>query len=81
MTVSSKIKVYNEEITIDPNLLFQRICVSKQSDEGLKTYLEYELAPYPLSDFDECGLRKTVKSTFYDVFIKIQIFTMKTTIS
>ncbi|KAL6438744.1 hypothetical protein ACFW04_004618 [Cataglyphis niger] len=41
--------------TIDPLLLFQRISVMKKTNEKLRTYLEYELAPYPVSLFDETG--------------------------
>lgn len=31
----------------------------KKSDDELETYLKYELAPYPLSVFDDVGLRKS----------------------
>ena len=34
-------------------------------------FLEYELAPYPLSLSDEGGMRKGRKSSFYDNFSKI----------
>ena len=35
--------------------------------------LEYELAPYPLSLFDEGGMRKGRKSSFYDNFSMISV--------
>ncbi|GBL74481.1 hypothetical protein AVEN_235422-1 [Araneus ventricosus] len=38
------------------------------SDAELQKYFEFELAPFPLSLFDEGGLRKTLKSVFYDLF-------------
>ena len=34
-------------------------------------FLEYELSPFPLSLFDEGGMRKGRKSSFYDNFSKI----------
>ena len=34
-------------------------------------FLEYELSPYPLSLFDEGGMRKRRKSSFSDNFSKI----------
>ncbi|GBM76170.1 hypothetical protein AVEN_224129-1 [Araneus ventricosus] len=38
------------------------------SDAELQTYFEFELTQFPLSLFDEGGLRKTRKSVFYDLF-------------
>ncbi|GBL80608.1 hypothetical protein AVEN_225288-1 [Araneus ventricosus] len=38
------------------------------SDAELQKYFESELSPFPLSLFDEEGLRKTRKSVFYDLF-------------
>lgn len=52
-SLNSSIKVYNEVVPIDPLLLFQRISFTKKSDEELRDYLKYELAPYPLSIFNE----------------------------
>ncbi|KYN29868.1 hypothetical protein ALC57_00677 [Trachymyrmex cornetzi] len=60
-------------IPVDPLLLFQRICVLKKTDEELKDYLNYELAPYPLALFEDGELRKTKKSTFYELFSEISI--------
>lgn len=34
----------------------------------MKSYLCYELANYPMSLFDENGMRKETKSVFYDNF-------------
>lgn len=67
MSSSVKVRVREEVVVIDPLTIFQRICISKQSEEDLKGYLQYELAPYPLSLFDDSGMRKTKKSTLYDV--------------
>jgi len=68
LTVNSTIKIHDTETAVDPLLLFQRIIVIKRTNEELRNYLEYELAPYPLSLFDEAGMRKTTKSLFYDNF-------------
>lgn len=38
----------------------------------MKNYLKFELAPFPLSMFDEGGIRKTQKSVFYDNFASIK---------
>lgn len=66
--MSSKIKVGNEVVPIDPLLIFQRISIMKKSQDELQNYLKYELAPYPLSMFDEAGMRKNKKSGLYKIF-------------
>lgn len=73
LTVNNKIKVYDEVIPIDELLLFQRICVLKKSEEELQTYLNFELAPYPVTLFDQGLMRKTTKSSFYDLFTQLNI--------
>ena len=42
------------------------VCVMK-SDEDFASCLEHELAPRPLSLFDDISMRKTQKSVMYDV--------------
>ena len=42
------------------------VCVFK-SDEDFASCLEYELAPRPLSLFDDISMRNTQKSVMYDV--------------
>lgn len=66
--INSSIKVNGEVTPIDPLILFQRISFTKKSDEELKEYLKYELAPYPLSIFNELGMRKSQKSFMYKMF-------------
>lgn len=78
LAVNSKIKINNEIVSVDPLLLFQRISVLKKSDEELKEFLKYELAPYPLSLFNEQGLRKNTKSSLYDIVEESNI-SLKTT--
>lgn len=53
---------------MDPLLLFQRISLTNKTPAEFKCYLDYELSPYPLSLFDELGMRKTTKSSLYDCF-------------
>lgn len=44
--------IQNEKITIDPTLIFQIIAVVMEVKSELKNYLQYELAPFPPSLFD-----------------------------
>ncbi|KYN10148.1 hypothetical protein ALC57_17724 [Trachymyrmex cornetzi] len=71
LSMNSKIKVNNIEV-VDPNLIFQRLCFLRKSNDELRQYFSYELAPYPLSLFDNAGMRKTTKSTLYDIFVQCE---------
>lgn len=51
--MTSSVKIADTVIPIDPTLLYQHISFAKESQDQLKKYLEYELAPYPLFLFDE----------------------------
>ena len=66
--VNSKVRIHDEIVPVHPETIFRRISLFKKSDRDLKLYFEYELAPYPLTLFDEGGMRKTRKSVFYDLF-------------
>ena len=68
LTMSSNIKVDNEIVPINPLLIFQRISIMKKSQDELQNYMKYELAPYPISIFDEAGMRKNKKSGLYKIF-------------
>lgn len=68
-TVQSSVIVNGDIIAIDPLLLFQRISLTIDSKKYMETYLQYKLAPFPLSLFTENGLRKNVKSQLYDLFV------------
>lgn len=61
-----------ELVSVNPNLLFQRILLSNDKTEGLKDYIAYELAPFPAAIFDGVGFRKTEKSALYKLFKPIQ---------
>lgn len=71
-SVNSYIKVNDVETPIEPLTLFQRISFTKRTQEELKSFFQYELAPYPLSMFDKSGMRKGKKSSLYDMFTPIQ---------
>lgn len=47
-TVKSSIKMNDEAILINPLLLFQRIYANIKSENDMKMYLKFELAPFPL---------------------------------
>ncbi|XP_050518957.1 uncharacterized protein LOC126893059 [Diabrotica virgifera virgifera] len=59
LAASSTLKVHEEEVAIDPVLLFQRMSITEAFEDEIEKIFEYELAPYPLSLFDAAGMRKT----------------------
>ncbi|GBM19781.1 hypothetical protein AVEN_208654-1 [Araneus ventricosus] len=67
---SAKIR---KEITVDPLTLFHRICVVKQLDEDFKMFFTFELSPFPLSLFNEEGLRKGAKLSLFSTFTPTKI--------
>lgn len=67
-SINSSIKVNEEIVTIDPLLLFQRISLNIEQKSHMAEYLKYELAPLPLSIFDDGGMRKSPKNSFLDNF-------------
>ena len=69
--VQSTVKVNDETVIINPLLLFQKISLNLNSKDDMKEFLEYELAPFPLSLFTENGLRKNKKSELYNEFTSI----------
>ena len=73
LTMSSTVKVHDEKVPIDPVLLFQRMSITKSFEDEHEKFFTYELAPYPLSLFDEMGMRKTQKSAIYDCFQSVDI--------
>ena len=66
--LSIRSSVKPRKVSIDPLLLFQRICLNKKFDEHLCEYLQYELSPYPLALFTEAGMRKTNKKRRFTHF-------------
>ena len=49
------------------------MCIAKKCQEDLKDFLSYELAPYPMSLFNEDGMRKGTKSALYSAFTPLPI--------
>ncbi|XP_026482212.1 uncharacterized protein LOC113389378 [Ctenocephalides felis] len=58
-------------VPINPLLIFQRMCIAKTSETKLETFLSNELAPFPLSLFNEEGMRKCAKSSMYKAFKQV----------
>jgi hypothetical protein len=71
--MSSAVKVGEVKIPINPTTLFQRINITKQSDQEQEENLTYKLSPYPISLFEEDGMRKTSKSSLYIAFTSLQL--------
>lgn len=67
-SVSSSVKVDKKRVDVDPLTIFQRMCITKQSDKELEEHFKFELAPYPMSLFNEDGMCKGTKSTLYAAF-------------
>ncbi|KAL7304817.1 hypothetical protein TKK_0003040 [Trichogramma kaykai] len=67
---TSSVKIDDEIVSIDPTLIFQRASLSIQTKGDMARYLECELATYPLSLFNESGMRKAEKQQvqFYTNF-------------
>lgn len=57
--------------TMNPFILFQRMCFSNPTEADLKKYFTYELAPFPMALFSEEGMRKNAKSDLYKAFSPI----------
>ena len=66
-SVTSSIKIREETVPVNTMKLFNRIACTIKSEENLANILEHELAPVPLSMFDEFSIRKTNKAAMYDV--------------
>nr|CAD7462516.1 unnamed protein product [Timema tahoe] len=47
-------------------MLFERMLLKR--DEDLSTYFHYEISPYPMSQFTNCGMKKKIKFAMYDEF-------------
>ena len=64
LAVKSCVKIDNEHVQIDPNLMFQRLAsVAVSSEESLKNAMKYELCSSPPALFESCGLMKEAKKT------------------
>ncbi|KYM96907.1 hypothetical protein ALC62_12417 [Cyphomyrmex costatus] len=70
--INSSITVESTQISIDPLLLFQRMCITKHSDSDMKNFLAFDLAPFPLPLFTVKGMRKGTKSSLYSAFTPLK---------
>ncbi|KAJ8896679.1 hypothetical protein PR048_002024 [Dryococelus australis] len=66
--MTCSVKMYDAKVAVDHFLIFQRISISKKTNDYLKTYLQHESASFPLDLFDKAGMRKTKKCAIYDIF-------------
>lgn len=69
--VNCAVKINDEQVPVNSDTIFRRIPFHMKSQEQLKSYFAFELAPYPLSLFDDCGMRKTRKSDLYNFFTPV----------
>jgi len=65
-SVTNSVKVREKLIPVNTMQLFNRIVCVIKADQDFASCLEYELAPRPLSLFDDISMRKTQKSVMYD---------------
>ncbi|CAD6231375.1 GSCOCG00012225001-RA-CDS, partial [Cotesia congregata] len=70
--MTSTIEVDKTRVVINPLLLFQRMCISRETVGDVKEYLSYELAPFPLSLFAKDGMRKGTKSSLFNTFTPVE---------
>ncbi|GBM03233.1 hypothetical protein AVEN_26590-1 [Araneus ventricosus] len=73
LLLNNSAKIGKQNISVDPLILFHRICVAKQSDEDLKIFFIFELSPFPLSLFNEEGMREGTKSSLFSAFTQTKI--------
>lgn len=63
----SAVRIDNEQVEIDPQLLFQRLILASNTSEDLPTIFRYELSSYPTSLFDSAlMLRQANKPALAD---------------
>lgn len=62
------VKLKEENVIINRAFIFQTITIAMEDKTELNDCFAYELAPYPLSIFDNSIMRKTEKSKLYDHF-------------
>lgn len=57
----NSIKCRDITITVDAQATFHQVSLCDSRNDDLANYLNYELAPNPLSLFNDCGKRKSKK--------------------
>ncbi|XP_063389678.1 uncharacterized protein LOC134675401 [Cydia fagiglandana] len=72
LSVDKSIQIEDTFITpIEPDTILKRIY--ETSSEEIKSFFEYELAPYPMSLFDDRGISEANKSSLFDQFLPVEI--------
>ncbi|KAF2886492.1 hypothetical protein ILUMI_19681, partial [Ignelater luminosus] len=56
--MNAGIRIEDDIVLINPLLIFQRMCIAKESEKELEEFFTYELAPFPLSLSNDEGMRK-----------------------
>lgn len=70
--MTNTIKVDISLDVINSLLLFQRMCISRETVGDIKQYLANKLASFPLSLFVEDSMGKGSKSSLFNVFAPVE---------
>ncbi|GBN17628.1 hypothetical protein AVEN_135573-1 [Araneus ventricosus] len=63
--MNAGIWIEGDIVPINPLLIFQRMCIAKESEKELEMFFTYELAKFPLSLFKDDDMPECVKSSMY----------------
>ena len=66
----SAVKIDNEDVTIDPMMLFSRLIVKVMREKNIASYFSYELSPYATSLFKDGIMHDPKKSKLRDYLTK-----------
>ena len=62
--MNAGIQIKDVIVPINPLLIFQGMCIAKTSETELEKFLTYELAPFPLSLFNDDVCTKRYKKNY-----------------
>ena len=68
--LSPGVKIENEKLHINPNILFSRLATILQREDDMEPYLGHELTAIPTSLFKDFNMRKPVKATLAQTLLK-----------
>ncbi|XP_048000447.1 uncharacterized protein LOC125237427 isoform X2 [Leguminivora glycinivorella] len=71
LSVDKSIEIEDVNVPLEPDTILKRI--DKTSKERNESFFEYELAPYPMSLFDDRGMSEANKSSLFDQFLPVEI--------
>ena len=69
-TLVNGVKLDDEVVHINPNVLFSRLIVQVERSESMKSYFEYELTQIPTALFKDSKMRKSDKSSLAAILKK-----------